>query len=161
MWNSLIRCASNVAEPPGAEHLEAKPVGLSVGDPGRRERADGPVLEACGEHRDVLVIDRLHLAGRLHPAMADGGTGGNRPLGDASDERASADLDDGSAQHLCGVDDVAADIGEHPAARAAAVAPRHRHLGVERVAVPGVTVEMHRPAQVALVEFATDRVDRG
>ena len=93
--------------------------------------------------------------------MADGGAGRDGARGDGGEERAATHFDDGSAQHFCGVDEVATDIGEHSAARAAPVAPRHRHLRVERVAVPGVAVEVHGPSEVAFVEFTADRVDRG
>jgi hypothetical protein len=79
--------------------------------------------------------------------VADGGTGRYGPLGDRGDEGGTADFDDPSAQHFGGVDDVAADIGEHPTAGPAAVAPGHRDKRVECVAVPGVAVDMHRAAR--------------
>ena len=90
----------------------------------------------------------------------EGGTAGDVPGGhgaflDGGHHGGARDWDDGSADDLGGVDEVAADVAQGPRAHGALVAPGHGGGGVDAVVAPVAAVEVVDLAQVALKMFFT------
>ena len=132
---------------PLGEDLEGQRVGVPVGDPGHREGADRAAGECRGEGGDVLVLHRLpHSLTGTPPAWPTACPSGTGRSFTVVEERA-ADRADRAAEELAEVDQVAADVGQRPATRAAAVAPAHRGVGVGAVVAPVAAVEVHDRAE--------------
>ena len=142
------------------EEVEGEGVGVAGGDPGDRERADGARGEVRRERGYVVVLDRLLDIGELGPRVAVGRAGCEVALLHLGREGGAADLRHRAADELGEVDEVAADVGEGPGARAALVPPRHRRLRAAGVVAPVAAVEVRHLAELGAHEV-TDGCDGG
>ena len=107
-----------------------------------------------GEGGDVVVLHRL-VGDTGGVAGVEGGAagdvaGGHGALLDGGHHGGARDRDDGAADDLGGVDEVAADVTQGPRAHGALVTPGHGSGGVDAVVAPVTAVEVVDLAQVAL-----------